>query len=142
MVTSLPTWAVWLLSFGTPVLTFVGVLIAQLLTRIGAEELENRSKREEVMRTLRWAAELAVSANEAQARLGITQLGSLMASELLDDSDRDFVQAALEAAVRVPVEEIEQAGPDAQVVVTTDLPAGTEVDIPSDGESKDQEGDS
>ena len=140
MVTSLPTWAVWLLSFGTPILTFVGVLVAQVISRVGAEELENRSKREEVMRTLRWAAELAVSADEAQARLGVTQLGSLMASELLDDSDRDFVQAALEAAVRVPVEEIEQAGPDAQVVVATDLPAGTAVDVPSDGESKDREG--
>jgi hypothetical protein len=133
---------VWTLSFGTPILTFTGVLVAQVLSRRGAEELESRSKREEVMRTLRWAAELAVSANEARARLGVTQLGSLMLSDLLDDMDRDFVQAALEAAVRVPVEEIEQAGDDTQVVVTTDLPAGTEVDIPSDGEPKDQEGDS
>jgi hypothetical protein len=134
---------VWTVSLGTPVLAFAGGLTAQVITRRGDEELEHRSKREEVMRILRWAAELAVSDHDdPRVRLGVAQLGVLMRSELLDEGERDFVQAALEAAVRVPVEAIEQAGEDAHVVVTTDLPPGTDVDISSDEEPKDQEGNS
>ena len=96
-MTSLPTWAVWTLAFGSPALAFVGVLIGEVITRRGARELEIRSKREEVMRILRWAAELAVSDDQAHARLGVAQLGALLQSELLDEEEKDFVQAALTA---------------------------------------------
>ncbi|MDQ6740154.1 MAG: hypothetical protein M3021_07260, partial [Actinomycetota bacterium] len=109
-MTSFPTWAVWTLSFGSPALTFVGVLIGQSVTRRGATELEKRSKREEIMRILRWAAELAVSDDQAQARLGVAQLGALLKSDMLDEKEKDFVQAALTAVVRVPIQEIEQLG--------------------------------
>lgn len=74
---SLPTWAVYSVAFGTPLLAFIGGLIGQLIGRRGAVELEGRSKREEVMRNLRWAAELAVSPDESKARLGVAQLRSL-----------------------------------------------------------------
>lgn len=53
-MTSLPTWAVWVLSFGAPVLAFAGVMLGQAVARRGERELEFRSKREEVMRILRW----------------------------------------------------------------------------------------
>lgn len=61
LMTSLPTWAVWVLSFGSPALAFAGVMIGQAIARRGATELEFQSKREEVMRILRWATKLAVS---------------------------------------------------------------------------------
>jgi hypothetical protein len=77
-VTSLPTWAVYVLSFGSPVLTFVGVAIGQVISRQGAAELEARSKREELMRVVRWASELAISDDEAHTRLGMAQLGALV----------------------------------------------------------------
>jgi hypothetical protein len=141
-VTTLPTWAVWVLSFGSPLLAFVGVLIGQAITRRGAVELETRSKREEVMRILRWAAELAVSDDQAHARLGVAQLGTLLASDLLDEEEKDFVQAALTAVVRPAVEQIEQLGGDVQVVAESDLSAGTGVDVPSQGEAEDDGGDS
>jgi hypothetical protein len=124
-VTSLPTWAVWVLAFGSPVLAFVGVVLGQTVTRRGARELEFRSKREEVMRVLRWAAELAVSDDQAHSRLGVAELGALLQSELLDEEEKDFVQAALTAVVRVPVEQIEQIeqlGRDAVVIAESELP--------------------
>jgi hypothetical protein len=141
-VTSLPTWAVWTLAFGTPVLAFVGVVIGQVITRRGATELEIRLKREEVMRVLRWAAELAVSDDEAHARLGVAQLGVLLSSELLDEEEKDFVQAALEAVVRVPVQQIEQLGEDVQVVAESDLSAGIGADVQLAREAEQGRGDS
>ena len=139
-MTSLPTWAVWTLAFGSPALAFVGVLIGEVITRRGARELEIRSKREEVMRILRWAAELAVSDDQAHARLGVAQLGALLQSELLDEEEKNFVQAALTAVVRVPVERIEQFGGDVQVVSEPDLPTGPRVDVPSGREAEEERG--
>jgi hypothetical protein len=141
-VTSLPTWAVWVLAFGSPALAFVGVVIGQAITRRGAREMEVRSKREEVMRILRWAAELAVSDDQAHARLGVAQLGALLESELLDEEEKDFVQAALTAMVRVPVQQIEQLGEDVQVVTESDLPVEPGADVPSGTEAAEERGDS
>ena len=141
-MTTLPTWAIWVLSFGTPVLAFLGVLVGQAVTRRGARELETRSKREEVMRILRWAAELAVSDDQAHSRLGVAELGALLGSELLDEEEKDFVQAALEAVVRVPAERIEQLGADVQVVAEPDLSDGTRADVPSGREAEEERGDS
>lgn len=139
-VTTLPTWAIWVLSFGTPLLAFAGVLVGQFITRRGARELEIRSKREEVMRILRWAAELAVSDDEAHARLGVTQLGTLLTSDLLDEEEKDFVQAALTAVVSPAVQQIEQLGEDVHVVAESDLPADRTVDVPSQAEAEDEGG--
>lgn len=132
LVTTFPTWAVYLLSFGSPVLAFVGVMFGQYISRRGARELEIRSKREEVMRNLRWAAELAVSDDEDQARLGVEQLRALLESRMLGSSEEGFVYAALRAAIKVPVQEIEQAGGDAQVLATSSLPTDPLVDVPSE----------
>lgn len=131
-MTSLPTWAVYLLSFGSPVLTFAGVVIAQRITRRGALELETRSRREEVMRNLRWAAELATSDEESHARLGVAELEALGRSDLLDDHQRLFIDAALEAVVRIPAREIEELGEDVQVVEALSLTAAPEVHVPSE----------
>jgi hypothetical protein len=43
-------------------------------------------------------------------------------SELLDDEEKDFVQAALTAVVRIPVEQIEQFGENVKVIVESELP--------------------
>ena len=139
-MTSLPTWAVWVLSFGSPVLAFVGVLFGQAVTRRGDRELEFRSKREEVMRILRWAAELAVSDDQAHSRLGVAELGTLLQSELLDEEEKDFVQAALTAVVRVPAEQIEQLGDDVKVIAESDLPNEPMAAVPSEVKAAAEEG--
>lgn len=146
-MTSLPTWAVYLLAFGSPVLAFAGVLIGQLITRRGAVELERRSKREEVMRILRWAAELGVSPEEAKARLGRAQLETLLDADILDEEERDFVQTALEATLARPVEQIEQAGEDARAIMITDADAAaateaSEVSSVEEAGAEAKEGDS
>jgi hypothetical protein len=144
LVTSLPTWAVWVLSFGTPLLAFAGVVFGQAVTRRGEKELEFRSKREEVMRILRWAAELAVSDDQAHSRLGVAELGALLQSELLDEEEKDFVQAALTAVVRVPVEQIEhieQLGGDVRVVAESELPTEPMAAVPSEVQADEERGD-
>ena len=143
LVTTLPTWAVWVISIGTPVLAFVGVVLGQVVTRRGERELEFRSKREEVMRILRWAAELAVSDDQAHSRLGVAELGALLHSELLDEEEKDFVQAALTAVVRVPVEQIEQIeqlGEDVTVIAESDLPTEPMAAVPSEVGAEAEEG--
>jgi len=92
------------------------------------------------MRILRWAAELAVSDDEAHARLGVTQLGTLLTSDLLDEEEKDFVQAALTAVVSPAVQQIEQLGEDVHVVAESDLPADRTVDVPSQAEAEDEGG--
>jgi hypothetical protein len=140
-VTNLPTWAVYLLSFGSPVLAFVGVLVGQRINLRAATQLEARSKREEVMRDLRWAAELAVSDDEGHARLGVAELRALGESDLLDDSEQLFIDAALNAVVNVPAREIEQLGGNVQVIATTSLPADAGAHLPSEAGAEDEEGD-
>ena len=140
-MTALPTWAVWVLSFGSPLLAFAGVIIGQAVSRRSARQREVRSKREEVMRILRWAAELAVSDDQAHSRLGVAELGALLQSELLDEEDKDFVQAALTAVVRVPVEQIEQFGGDVKVVADSELPTEPMPVVPSEIEAEEGRGD-
>lgn len=115
-MTTLPTWAVYAVSLGTPVAAFLGVLVAQWITRKGARELETRSRREETMRNLRWAAELAVSKDDGMADLGVNQLAALLESDLLEDAEKVFVEAALDAVYEDPEAELEQLGEDAEAI--------------------------
>lgn len=115
-MTTLPTWAVYTVSFGTPIFTFLGVLLAQFITRKGAKELETRSRREETMRNLRWAAELAVNEDDRMADLGVAQLVALLESDLLDESEKVFVEAALDAVYEDPEAELDELGEDAEAV--------------------------
>ncbi len=88
------------------------------------------------MRTLRWAAELAVSDEVHKARLGNQELKALLGSNMLNAADRDFIFAALDAALEEPVQAIELSGDDVEVVAaTTDLSDDGEVLIPSEEES-------
>jgi hypothetical protein len=111
----LPTWAVYAVSLGSPVLAFFGVIAGHFLVRRGAQELEIRSKREETMRNLRWAAELAVSDEPRTAQLGVAELNALAESDLLDNSQLLFVDAALDAVIEEPEDAIEEATGDVDV---------------------------
>ena len=116
MSVTLPTWAAYMAAIGPPVGAFLGVVVTNRFTRKGQTELETRSKREEVMRNLRWAAELAVSDDENQAKLGMAQLTALGDSDMLDTKEQLFVDAAFEAAVRDPAADLDDLGEDTEVV--------------------------
>jgi hypothetical protein len=83
----------------TPALAFAGALLGVALNRRAARELEARSRREETMRSLRWAADHAVDADPMRAALGAAQLEALGMSSLLDSEQTGFVTAALSVAV-------------------------------------------
>ena len=115
----LPTWAVYAVAFGTPASAFSGVMISGLVGRRSAVELERRSRREEVMRLMRWSAELAIEPDERKARLGIDQLSALASSDLLGDEEKAFVDAALESAVDDVISaagRVEEANNDVQAL--------------------------
>jgi len=91
----LPTWAVYAVAFGTPASAFSGVRISGLFGRRSAAELEHRSRREEVMRLMRWSAELAMDSDPRRSQLGVEQLVALARSDLLGDAEKLFVDAAV-----------------------------------------------
>ncbi len=113
---TLPTWAVYLVSIGTPVSAFAGVVLGQVLLRRGATELDVWRRREETMRMLRWASEQAASYDAAKARMGVAALDALSTSELLQESDQDLVDAVIDSLIEAPVEEIEGVGGEAEVI--------------------------
>ena len=80
---AVPLWLAVVVALGTPVLAFAGALLGQLLTRRGAKELDIRWRREETMRLLRWAAELAVDEDVGRGAVGVAALEALEVSELL-----------------------------------------------------------
>ena len=121
-----PTWLVVVLAVATPLLAFLAVLVSNLVTRRGATELESRSRREETMRTLKWAAELAVSDDAGQADLGLRELKALGDSAMLEPEQQTFIDAALSSVyghVEEQIEAAEGAGEDVEVVVETSHPA-------------------
>ena len=117
-MTSLPAWAVWTLAFGSPAATAAIAVAGEYLSRRGDQELETRSKREEVLRNLRWAAELAVSGDELKATLGLEQLQALRSSQMLSPAEEEQVDAALHAAIEGPRLAIRRRAGDVEVVAS------------------------
>ena len=113
---SLPIWAVYVVSLGTPLAAFAGVVLGHVLLRRGANELDVWRRREETMRMLRWASELAASPHRASARMGVAALAALSTSELLQEPDQNLVDAVIDSLLEQPVGEIDQAGGDVEVV--------------------------
>jgi hypothetical protein len=128
--TQTPTWAVIAVAVGTPVLAFLGAIMGHLVARRSAKELETRSRREQLMETLQWAAELAISEDQAKARLGLRELQALSDSDLSDSEVHAFVDAALEAVVAPVADELEE-DPEAEIEPLT--PAPNPAGVPAAG---------
>lgn len=75
----------------TPLLAFTGALIGHWVTRRSSRELDRWRKREETMRMLRWATELALDADPNKARSGLVVLFALLRSPLLDKEDVELL---------------------------------------------------
>jgi len=50
------------------------------------------------------------------ADLGVNQLAALLESNLLEDAEKVFVEAALDAVYEDPAAELEELGDDAEVI--------------------------
>lgn len=131
---SLPLWAVFAVSFGSPLLAFLGVLLAQVIGRKGANELETRSKREETLRTMRWAAELSASQEDQLADLGVAELEALLGSDLLEESEKVFVEAALSAVYEDPEEQLNELGAEGETVEVFVADATATLQLASDSD--------
>lgn len=134
LVVSLPLWAVFAVSFGSPLLAFLGVLLAQVIGRKGAKELEIRSKREETLRTMRWAAELSASKEDRLADLGVAELEALLGSDLLEESEKTFVEAALTAVYVDPEEQLDELGAEGETVEVFVADASAILQLASDSD--------
>lgn len=120
-MTTLPTWAVWVISFGSPTAGVIGATFGPLLLRRGAAELEARSRRELLVKQMTWAAEMAVDTDPRKARLGVSHLTALADSELADSHTTLFVQTTMKAVIAEAREKAEQAGPTVRVLRSDDL---------------------
>jgi len=113
---------VYAVSFVTPLAAFAGVVLGQYLVRKGGNELDVWRRREETMRMLRWASEQAASSDPTKARMGVAALAALSTSELLQEADQDLVDAVIDSIIEEPVEVIEQAEGDVEVIDVGDDP--------------------
>jgi hypothetical protein len=132
-VSSLPLWTVGVIAVGSPVLTALLTVRGQALSRHKAVEQQDESRRQEVMIMLRWAAELAASDDVRKARLGIQELKTLQESSLLGSAEVEFIIAALDVVLEVPVLAIEQAGDDVEVVAMAGPDVSAEEEAPEAG---------
>lgn len=94
----------------TPVLAFAGGMTSHLLTRKTATELDRWRKREETMRMLRWATELAIDTDPDRARAGLVVLAALLDSPLLDDADVNLVATVAQYVATDDVDNTEERG--------------------------------
>ena len=132
VVTSLPTWAVFALGFGSPALAAGIAFLGHYLGYRAAGQLEARSRREEGMRNVRWAAELAVSNDADEALLGVVQLEALRKSKLISPIEQEFVDAALNVAIKGPRQAIEHAADQVNVVLKASANVAGETLVPSE----------
>ncbi|MCU1656483.1 MAG: hypothetical protein JWO57_1139 [Pseudonocardiales bacterium] len=146
MTTTLPTWAVWAISFGSPIAAVTGATFGPLLLRRGAMELEARSRRELLVKQMTWAAELAVDPDPRKAKLGVSHLADLADSELSDADTARFVRTTMATVIADVREQAEQAGDDLRIVrlddvarSTVGLAPGQPAGLPSTEESTDEE---
>jgi hypothetical protein len=86
----------------SPLLAFLAVLLGHRTTRRGAMELDRWRKREETMRILRWATELAVDPDVRRRLVGVEVVGALSRAPLLDEEDELLVTAVFSAVAKLP----------------------------------------
>jgi hypothetical protein len=92
-------------------LAFIGALAGHLLSRRSARELDRWRHREETMRLMRWAVELAGASEKPRSRAGLSALTALLDSPLLDEEDGGFL-TAVAFGVRANVQFQEEVDPD------------------------------
>jgi hypothetical protein len=102
-----PQWPELVLA---PVLLLVGGLIGSYITRRNAVDQNERAKREEVGRTVRWAAEQAASQDERVRKLGVDALLAYADSDVLDDEDRRFLESVTDSVLAPTLGELEESG--------------------------------
>ena len=91
-------------SIASATLVLAGTLIGIALSRRGAVELEQWRRREESLRMLRWASELAVRHDRGERQVGIEALMGLATSPLVNRADARLILRITNAASDVELD--------------------------------------
>lgn len=88
---------------------------------------------------MRWAAELSASQEDRLADLGVAELEALLGSDLLEESEKTFVEAALSAVYEDPEEQLDELGAEGETaeVFVVDTNAILQFSSDSDVSSRD-----
>jgi hypothetical protein len=116
--------AIGAVAVATPVLSFAGSWFGGWLNRRTARELDRWRRREETMRLLRWASELAADQDAAKAAVGWAALQALTTSEMLQAADFEMVVAVTDAVL---AKEIVRYRADQNLRERPDVDVGLEV---------------
>lgn len=114
------TWTAVVVAVVTPLLAFAGSLLGSWWARRSALELDRWRRREETMRLLRWAVELATERAQDKRKAGITAINALSDSELLQREDRELVAAVTRSLLPDSIQAYDETG---DVVVRDDGPS-------------------
>lgn len=85
-------------------LAFIGAVVGQWWARKSAVELDHWRRREETMRLLRWAVELAADDNQRKAEVGLRTLIELTESELLQAEDQALVDGIADTVLEIALD--------------------------------------
>ncbi|GAB3919472.1 hypothetical protein GCM10011575_30540 [Microlunatus endophyticus] len=125
-MTELPLWAVYVVSFGTPLCALAGVLISGWWNG-------RRQRQQMFQRHLEWASELALSSDERTRAFGVGQLDALRQSPWYSVRDEALLAAALEEALQPAAGDIDASSAKI-LLVQTGEPGETEGDDIEDGD--------
>lgn len=90
-------------------LAFLGALLGHWLSRRSAVETDTWRKREETMRMLRWAVDLAIDTSSPwRSAVGVDILDALRTSELLQTEDVELVQQLTSSIASTMVAALDQ----------------------------------
>jgi hypothetical protein len=87
--------------------SFLGIALSAALTvvslraaRVAGTSGERQIRSAEMFRRLQWAVDLALDPSPSHSDTGLTALGELKRSALLDASDRAFLSGIMDAVAR------------------------------------------
>ncbi len=81
-----------------------GVLVAQLVLMWQGEKTRRNARREELLREVRWAAELASDTSESKKAAGVAALRVFAASVAADPDIQDLIRALMNVLVEEEIE--------------------------------------
>jgi hypothetical protein len=102
-----------------PAFSFAGAYLGYRRARSADLALDRWRRREETMRMVRWAADKALSEEEAVRPVGVSALDALRRAELLQPEDERLVEEIAEAVAVVSANG-EEYPVDAEIVVSID----------------------
>jgi hypothetical protein len=124
-VTTMPTWAVWVLAFGTLVLGPAVAGVAAWFSRQAARNVDVAARRTEHGLNFRWAVGQITSHDEKKRLAGVATLTAMLHSNLLEDEEK----AVLTSVGGVLLDPLLPKPQERHGVLPTDRPTRSDVEL-------------